>query len=103
MKRIYYNLCGYFYFSFILFIFFLGYNSKKQTRSDITKENIQQCHNIEVSPEEGKIRELTGNELAEDCLIIKSVVSLSKIISSISFIKFLLKSRGFYICIKNIR
>ena len=45
-------------------------------------------------PEEGKIRELTGKELAEDRvgLIIKSLVSLSEINSSFFFRKFLLKS-----------
>ena len=95
MKRTYYNLCSYFYFSFISIIFFLGYNSKKQTRSDITKENIQQCYNIEVSPEEGKMRELTGKELAEDYLIIKSLLSISKIFSSFSLRQFLLKSSRF--------
>ena len=48
----------------------------------------------ELSPEEGKIRELTGKELTEDRvgLIIKSLVSLSEKISSFFFRKFLLKS-----------
>ena len=47
----------------------------------------------ELSPEEAKIRELTGKELAEDHvgLIITSLVSLSEIISSFFFRNFLLK------------
>ena len=41
-------------------------------------------YNIEVSLEDGKIRELTGKELVEDCvgLIINSLVSVSEIISN---------------------
>ena len=47
-----------------------------------------------LSSEEGKIRELTWKALAGDCvgLIIKSLVSLSEIIFSFFFRKFLLKS-----------
>ena len=39
-----------------------------------TKENIQKCYNIELSLEEGKIRQLTRKKFAEDRvgLIIKS-------------------------------
>ena len=60
---------------------------------------------LQASVEEGKIRGLTGKELAEDCvgLIIKSLASFSEIIYSFLFRKFLLKSWGLYICIKNIR
>ena len=55
---------------------------------------MQKCYNTKVSLEEGKIRELTGKELAEDRvgLTIKSLVNLSEIISSLLFRKFLLKS-----------
>ena len=53
------------------------------------------------------MRELTGKQLAEDCvgLIIKSLVSRPEIISSFLFRKFLLCYRveGFYICIKNLQ
>ena len=49
---------------------------------------------LQASVKEGKIRELTGKELAEDCvgLIIKSLASFSEIIYSFLFRKFLLKS-----------
>ena len=52
------------------------------------------CYNTELSPEKGKIRELTGKELAEDRvgLFIKSLVSLSEIVSSFFFRKLLLNS-----------
>ena len=55
---------------------------------------LQSCYNTEISPEEGKTRELTGKELAEDRvgLIIKSLVRLSEIMTSFFFRKFLLKS-----------
>ena len=48
---------------------------------------MQWCYNIDVSLEEGKIRELTGKELVEDRvgLIIKSLVNLCEIISSFLF------------------
>ena len=43
-----------------------------------------QCYNFKLSPEEGKIRALTGKELAEDRvgLLIQSLVIFSEIISS---------------------
>ena len=55
---------------------------------------LQLCYNTELSLEEGKVRELAGKRLAEDRvgLIIKSLLSLSEIISSFFFRKFLLKS-----------
>ena len=55
---------------------------------------LQECYNTELSPKEGKIRELTGKELAKDRIghIIKFLVSLSEIISSFFCRKFLLKS-----------
>ena len=51
-------------------------------------------NNFELSPDEGKIKELTGKELAEDHvgLIKKSLVSLSEIISRFFLGKFLVKS-----------
>ena len=53
-----------------------------------------QCYNFKLSPEEGKIRALTGKELAEDRvgLLIQSLVIISEIISSFFPRKFLLKS-----------
>ena len=49
-------------------------------------------YNTELSPEEGKIRQLTGKGLAENRvdLIIKSLVSLFEITSSFFFRKLLL-------------
>ena len=93
---------------FIIFLFFSQVttqkekqNKQKKTRNDINKRKymmLQQYYNTELSPEEGKIRELTGKELAKHRvgLMIKSLVSLFEIISSFFFRKFLLKSLGFY-------
>ena len=55
---------------------------------------LQKCYNTDLTPEECKTGELAGEELAEDRvgLIIKSWVSISEIISSLFFRKFLLKS-----------
>ena len=95
-------------FIIIIYLFFFSQvttqkkqNKQKKTRNDINKRKyimLQQCYNTELSPEEGKIRELTGKELAKHRvgIIIKSLVSLSEIISSFFFRKFLLKSLGFY-------
>ena len=78
------------------FFFIFYYNNK------INKKWLKQ-HNTELSPEERKVREQTGKEVAEDRvgLIIKSLVILFEIISSFFFRKFLLKSWGFYIWIKS--
>ena len=99
---------------YYFFIFFPSHNSKdttkkttKKTRNDINKRKyimLQQCYNTEHSPEEGKIRELTGKELAKDRVgrTMKILVSLSEIVSSFFFKKFLLKSLEFYTWIKSV-
>ena len=51
---------------FIYIYFFPSYNANINKILKKKKKNIQQCYNIEVSLEEGTIRELTGKELAED-------------------------------------
>ena len=58
-----------------------------------TKQNIQQYYNIEISLEEGKIREVTGKKRAEDRggLIIKSLFCLSEVSFSFLFRKLLLR------------
>ena len=101
--------------SFIIFLYFSQVTTQKtqqkkttkKTRNDINKRKyimLQQCYNTEHSPEEGKIRQLTGKELAKDRVgrTMKILVSLSEIVSSFFFKKFLLKSLEFYTWIKSV-
>ena len=89
-------------FEINIYLYIYIYFSITSYNANTSKIEYTISSNIEVSLEEGKVRQLKGKEVVEVGLTIKFLVSLCEIISSLlSENCCMLKSLGFYICIEN--